>query len=287
MQMLSPPYPQQRRLRGKMVKSWPLSTSTWPHLSVFCGNLYREEAVHAVHAVLRFTHGMPFRAHPPIFFLNTVQFRDGDPGCGGDNWEGEGGSGNPESFNPTALNVSQWVDSMVAIKATEAVLTAKHGCGYYLWNSSVQLPRGGGTYPYRVNLSRHGDVLQQFVDATSARGIGHGFYYSLTNNFFLNVFSHSARGNSSALPGQYPVTQAEFEQLAFDSVQELWTKYGNLTEIWMDGKSLPSLPSLPVRAPCGAMMMRLVALTSSPACLSSPPSHSLLTNRWLHEQHAE
>jgi len=161
-------------------------------------------------------------------------FRDGDPGCGGDNWNGETGSSNPDSFNPTALNVSQWVDSMVAIKATEAVLTAKHGCGFYLWDTAVQLPRGGGTYPYHVNLSKYGDVLQKFVDATSARGIGHGFYYSLTNNFFLNVFHHSARGNASALPGQYPVTQSEFESLAFDSVKELWTKYGNLTEIWFD-----------------------------------------------------
>ena len=178
-----------------------------------------------------------------VHFNMATFFRDGDPGCGSDNWEGAAGSSNPASFNPSALNVSQWVDSMVAVKATEAVLTAKHGCGFYLWNTSVQLPRGGGPYPYHVDLAKHGDILEQFVDATSARGIGHGFYYSLTNNFFLNVFGHSARGNSSALPGQFPVSQPEFEALAFASVTELWTRFGNLTEIWFDGGYSGSMQS--------------------------------------------
>ena len=31
------------------------------------------------------------------------------------------------------------------------------------------------------------NVMEQFVAATEAAGIGHGFYYSLTNNFYLNV----------------------------------------------------------------------------------------------------
>jgi alpha-L-fucosidase len=60
-----------------------------------------------------------------IHFNMATFFRDGDPGCDADNWQGPSGSSNPNSFAPTALNVSQWIDSMVAIKATEAVLTAK------------------------------------------------------------------------------------------------------------------------------------------------------------------
>ncbi len=49
-----------------------------------------------------------------------------------------------------------------------------------MWPTNVTLP-DGSLYRYHVNTSVHGNVLQQFVDATSARGIGHGFYYSLTN----------------------------------------------------------------------------------------------------------
>ena len=37
------------------------------------------------------------------------------------------------------------------------------------------------------------------------------------------------------LPGQANVTQAEFEALALAQVNELWTEYGDLGEIWFDG----------------------------------------------------
>lgn len=170
-----------------------------------------------------------------IHFNMATFFRDGDPGCDADNWPGETGSSNPNSFNPTDLNISQWADAMEDIMATEAVITGKHGCGFYIWDTQVQLPRGGGTYPYHVNLTRHGDILRQFVDTLSARGIGAGIYYSLTNNAYLNVAHHNAQGNASALPGMFPVNQTEFETIAFESVKELWTQYGNLTELWFDG----------------------------------------------------
>ena len=127
-----------------------------------------------------------------IHFNMATFFQDGDPGCTSANWLGETGSGNPNSFAPSDLNVSQWVDSMVAIGVDEAVLTAKHGCGFYLWPTKVKLP-DGSPYTYHVNVTAYGDVLAQFRDATSARGIGHGFYYSLTNNRFLNVYGHSVQ----------------------------------------------------------------------------------------------
>ena len=38
-----------------------------------------------------------------------------------------------------------------------------------------------------------------------------------------------------ALPGQQLVTQAQFEAIALAQVTELWTEFGELTEIWFDG----------------------------------------------------
>lgn len=168
-----------------------------------------------------------------IHFNMATFFKNGDPGCDASNWIGETGSSNPASFSPTQLNTTQWVDSMLALGATEAVLTAKHGCGFYLWPTNVTLPNGT-LYPYHVDIAKYGDVLRQFVDSTTSAGIGHGFYYSLTNNFFLNVLGHEVQ-NTTLLPGQVGVTQQEFEDIAFNSVSELWTQYGNLTEIWFDG----------------------------------------------------
>lgn len=173
-----------------------------------------------------------------LVHFNMASFlHDGDPGCTSINWHGcqtgdfSCNSSNPDTFAPSALNISQWVDSMVAIGAHHAVLTAKHGCGFYLWDTKVKLP-DGTIYPYHVNIAKYGNILSEFQQATNARGIGHGFYYSLTNNFFLNVGNHNVNPPNTLLPGQVNVTQQQFEDIAFNSVQELWTQFGNLTEIW-------------------------------------------------------
>jgi hypothetical protein len=75
-----------------------------------------------------------FLTHAPV---PRSFFSAGDPGCTPENWPGVNGSSNPAAFNPTNLNVSQWVDSMEALGINEAVLTAKHGCGFYLWDTNV------------------------------------------------------------------------------------------------------------------------------------------------------
>jgi len=171
-----------------------------------------------------------------VHFNMATFFHNGDPGCDANNWLGcdpRGGcnSSDPASFAPTALNVSQWADSMLALGVTEAVLTAKHGCGHYNWPSKVLLP-DGTRYPYAVNESF--DVLKIFSDTMRARGLGHGFYYSLTNNFFLNEFSFNVRPPSTLLPRMANVTQAQFEDIVVASITELWTNYGDLDEIWFE-----------------------------------------------------
>ena len=140
--------------------------------------------------------------------------------------------------------MSNWVDSFVALGATSAVLTAKHGCGFLAWETATTLPDGT---PYRYHVSAEQSTAKKFVAATTAAGIGHGFYYSLTNNFFLNAFGHNVQPPSTLQPGQANVTQAQYEDLALAQVKELWTEFGSLTEIWLDGG-------------CGAMCDRVGAL---------------------------
>ena len=55
----------------------------------------------------------------------------------------------PGAFRPAKLNTSNWVASYKALGAREAVLTAKHGCGFVLWDTAVTLPNGE-VYPYGV-----------------------------------------------------------------------------------------------------------------------------------------
>ena len=132
-------------------------------------------------------------------------------GCTRENWLGcdpNGGcnSSDVNSFAPTNLNVTNWVESFVALGATSAVLTAKHGCGFLAWETATTLPDGSA---YRYHVSAEQSTAKKFVAATTAAGIGHGFYYSLTNNFYVRSRT-STRGAlafpsphlaASALPG--------------------------------------------------------------------------------------
>jgi hypothetical protein len=57
---------------------------------------------------------------------------------------------------------------------------------------------------------------------------GHGFYYSLTNNFFLNARGHVVQPPSTLLPGQASVTQQQYEDLAIAQVVFLIFTTANL-----------------------------------------------------------
>eukprot|EP00935_MAST-01C_sp_MAST-1C-sp1_P000852 g852.t1 len=161
-------------------------------------------------------------------------FKNGDPGCDSTNWDPVTGpkSSDPASFAPTALNVTQWIESMKALGVKEAVLTAKHGCGFLLWDTDTKLPDGS---PYAYHVPKQLNVLQQFSTAMESAGLGHGFYYSLTNNFYLNVQGHYVQHKRPLLPKQQNVSQAEFEAIALAQLTELWTSFGTLSEIWFDG----------------------------------------------------
>ena len=137
---------------------------------------------------------------------------------------------NPSTFNPTKLDINNWVQSIKDLGAKHAIITVKHGCGFLLWPTDVRLPNGW-PYGYDVAHTIGGrNVLKEFVDAMKAEGLGYGFYYSLSNNFYLNVYHHSAHHSENILPGQHNVSQSEFEQISLKHLKELWSNYGNLTE---------------------------------------------------------
>ena len=66
----------------------------------------------------------------------------------------------------------------------------------------------------------------------------------------MNEFGHVVRPPNTLLPGQANVTQAQYEDIALAQVTELWTHFGSLTEIWLDGG-------------CGSMCDKVGALVRS------------------------
>eukprot|EP00056_Hartaetosiga_gracilis_P003668 m.65889 g.65889 ORF g.65889 m.65889 type:complete len:586 (-) comp11539_c6_seq2:510-2267(-) len=167
--------------------------------------------------------------------FNMATFvKNGDPGCTSSNWNTGINCSNPLTFNPVKLNISNWIESYKAVGAKHAVLTAKHGCGFLLWNTSTFLP-DGSEYGYAVQ--RNGpsfdrDVIEEFSTQLGAAGLGHGFYYSTGNNYYLNRINFAPAG--PLLPGMGNVTNDQYNALVFEHVKELWERFGSLTEIWFD-----------------------------------------------------
>eukprot|EP00054_Salpingoeca_dolichothecata_P022575 m.148285 g.148285 ORF g.148285 m.148285 type:complete len:456 (+) comp24385_c1_seq5:15-1382(+) len=166
--------------------------------------------------------------------FNMATFvRNGDPACNKDNWNTGVTCSNVSVFNPEKLNVSNWLESYQAVGAQSAVLTAKHGCGFVLFDTNATLP-DGSRYRYAVN--RDGgfprDVVREFSDTLRAAGLRTGYYYSTGNNFYLNRINFKQAG--PLLPGQGNVTDDQFNDIVVAQLTELWSSYGSLGEIWFD-----------------------------------------------------
>ncbi|KAJ6023727.1 Glycoside hydrolase family 29 [Penicillium herquei] len=142
-------------------------------------------------------------------------------------------------FDPTLLNTDAWMDSITAVGAKYATLVAKHNCGFTSWPSKVVFQDlNNQTVPYNYTIAqspvRGENVVESFVNSAEKYGIGHGFYYSLTVNNYLNVQDSDVRWDAWA-PGQVNITNSTYDQIVYDQLSELWGNYGNLTEIWFDG----------------------------------------------------
>ena len=141
-------------------------------------------------------------------------------------------------FQPFQLNTDQWVQSMDALGAKGAVLVVKHNCGFTTWPTAVKFSTRDGTahaYNYSVQYSPVSgmDVAGSFIASCQKADIATGFYYSVVNNNWMNVDGGLVQNDSSSL--QVDVTQATYEQVVYDQVSELWSQYGELSEIWFDG----------------------------------------------------
>ena len=138
-------------------------------------------------------------------------------------------------FDPEQLDTDQWMSSVKDFGGTFATLVAKHNCGFTTWPSDVTFKNVQGQqtkYNYTVAESpvKGKDVVESFVESTAKYGFGHGFYYSVVVNNFLNVQGAKVREGATS-PGQLGITTEEYNEVVFEQLTELWNKYGNLTEV--------------------------------------------------------
>jgi alpha-L-fucosidase len=118
----------------------------------------------------------------------------------------ETGSVPATTYNPTKLDVRQWIRVGQELGARYAVLTAKHMCGFCLWDSEG--------YDYDIAASGHKeDVVAAFMSACKEYGLLPGFYYCILDPHNEGVFDWDK-----------PVTDGYYE-LIKHHLTELHTRY--------------------------------------------------------------
>jgi len=114
----------------------------------------------------------------------------------------ETGAAPASAYNPTSLDVRQWIRVAHSLGARYAVLTAKHMSGFCLWDSAG--------YDYDVASSRNQtDVVAAFVAACREFGLKHGFYYCILDPHNEGKFDW----NSPVPDSYYPLIKHHLTEL--------------------------------------------------------------------------
>ena len=123
------------------------------------------------------------------------------------------GSEDPNVFNPTAIDCNQWASIAKASGAKGIIITAKHHDGFSLWPSKYSKH----TVRESKWMNGKGDVIKMLSDACKKAGIEMGVYISPWDR------NHPEYGT------------AAYNDIYIQTMKELLTGYGNLTELWWDG----------------------------------------------------
>jgi alpha-L-fucosidase len=137
-------------------------------------------------------------------------------------------------YNPTKLDVGQWISVARDAGMKYAVLTTKHVAGHCLWPTRLN--------DYHVGTSSNKtDVVAAFVKACEQRGVMPGFYYCSWDNH--NLFgsltpTHIRDLNRAGQPKGATVPSAfvthEYEEFQLAQLREILTGYGKIGEVWID-----------------------------------------------------
>lgn len=146
----------------------------------------------------------------------------------------------PADFDPgvETIDTDAWAEAAVSAGMRYAVLTVKHVSGFCLWDSEhttydVMHP----DCPYQK------DLVRQFVDSFTKRGLKVGLYYCWRNPGFDDG---KQKGLYKVLPPECdPATHGIEEQIAFQKKQiaELVEKYPECFYLWNDALDPRVMPA--------------------------------------------
>ncbi|HZY83078.1 MAG TPA: alpha-L-fucosidase [Cyclobacteriaceae bacterium] len=123
------------------------------------------------------------------------------------------GSESPKEFNPTELNVDQWISVLKETGFKGVILTCKHHDGFCLWPSKFT-DHDIENSPF---MNGKGDIVKLVSDACKKNGLKFGVYLSPWDR------NHKDYG------------KLEYITYYRNQLNELFDAYGPVFEMWFDG----------------------------------------------------
>lgn len=155
------------------------------------------------------------------------------------------GMESPATFNPTELDVKQWIEVIKSANMKMAMLTAKHHDGFALWQTNTT-EHSVKNSPWK---NGKGDVLRELVEVAKTEGISVGVYLSPADLHEIEreggTYGNGSKPKMTKIPSN-PKLQAQadtiyeymlddYDALFMNQLYEVLSQYGEIGEVWFDG----------------------------------------------------
>jgi alpha-L-fucosidase len=134
-------------------------------------------------------------------------------------------------INPAKLDSDQWVDTALALGARYVVFVAKHQGGFCMWQTHTTEYSIRNT-PWKDGK---GDVLAEIAASCRKRRVPLGVYVGARDDHF---------GAGDAGRCKTPELQRKYDDLYRQQLIEVFSRYGELIEIWFDGSTIVPVTDL-------------------------------------------